>query len=378
MLLAIGVAACSSDSARDTRVSRDLAHLLGWVDIEQVLGHTNHDVRLRGVRALADINDEIVVPFLVNALSDQDLRVRRDAARALGARGQRAQEAVPALGEALNDPSAIVRSSALRSLGEIGGQDAAQTLIRHLQSVDSAHHEAVLLSLGTTGHPAAVNEIAAHLSSSDPFVRRAATVALVRVGEASAGVLRERLDDPRVSLRCEAARALALTGNESDIARLRDLASDDASPLVRTCALGAGGRLGDLDAVPALARELREGTTEARAFAADALALIGTPDVVGPLANALTAFPVERDHPNPALRALIGLGTIARPELLSRLETATTEEQVLFGRALASIGVEADIVEINAALGRAQHDDARSALRDAIASIEYREAREAR
>lgn len=375
MGLAICLAGCSSDAARDARVSRDLAELMGWADVDEVLSHAEHDVRLEGVRALAELDDAIVVPFLTDALSDPDLRVRRDAASALGERGEVATAAVPALGATLEDPSAIVRSSALHALGEIGGRQAAETLIRHLRTVDAAHYEDVLLALGTTGHADAVNEIAAYLAHSDPFVRRAATVALVRVGGASVGVFRERLDDPRPGLRCEAARALALTGDAGDVRALRQIADNDESELVRMCATGAAGRLGDADAVPVLATLLREGTVESRALAADALALVRTADVVVPLADALTDFPVDRDHPNAALRALIGLGELARPELLSRLDGASSEEQVLLARALASVGVGDDIAQLNAAVDRAQHGDARMALRDAVASIEYRESR---
>ena len=372
---AIGLIGCSSDSARDARMSRDLAQMMGWSDVDEVLHHADHDVRLGGVRALAQLEDEIVVPFLIDALSDPDLRVRRDAARALGDRGLAAGDAIPELAETLRDPSAIVRSSALRALGDIGGRSAAETLIRHLQTVDPAHYEDVLLALGSTSHAAAVNEIALYLGHADPFVRRAATVALVRLGGASVGVFRERLADARPGIRCEAARALAMTGDRGAVHTLREIADTDASPLVRMCALGASGRLGDADAVPRLAALLRDGTVESRALAADALALVSTPDVVRPLADALTEFPAGRDHPNPALRALIGLGTVARPELLSRLESASPEEQVLLARVLASIGVGADIEQLNAAVGRAQQEDARSALRDAVASIEYREAR---
>lgn len=356
-------------------MSRDLAALMGWSDTDEVLQHAEHDVRLEGVRALASADDALVIPFLTDALGDVDMRVRRDAARALGARGGQANSAVSELGALLHDPRAIVRAAALESLGRIGGRDAARVLVDHLHRVDRPHYEDVLLALGTTGDEASVNEIARFLSDQDPFVRRAATVALVRLGGASVGVFRERLRLDDAGERCEAARALAWTGARSDIDSLRVVARTDESVLVRTCALGAAGRLGDEAAIPELVEQLRGGTIQARELAADALALVGDPSVVAPLADALTDFPIERDHPNAALRALIGLGELGRPELLSRLVEATPEEQVLLARALASIGVEEDVAALRAAIARARHEDARGALSDAVASIEYRAAR---
>lgn len=375
-VLLLTTAACSSDAARDARLSRDLAELMGWSNVEQVLQHSEHDVRLDGVRSLATMADPIVVPFLTEALWDSDMRVRRDAARALGQRGLAAADSVPALTETLHDPRAIVRSAALHALGEIGGRDAAEALIAHLRSVEPTHYEDVLLALGTTGHDVAINEIAAYLSDRDPFVRRAATVALVRIGPSSVGIFRSRLADADPLQRCEAARSLAMTGDEADVRRLRSLAASDPSVLVRTCSLGAAGRLGDDTALDALVAQLHNGTIEGRSLAADALTLMNTPEVVGPLAAALTDFPVGRDYPNPALRALIGLGDLARPELLSRLAAgASTEEQTLIARALASIGTPDDVAALSLALEDARQEEARLALRDAIASIQYRDER---
>lgn len=374
-LLVLAVSACSSDAARDAQLSCDLAELMGWGNVEQVLQHPEHDVRLEGIRSLASTDDPIVVPFLTAALGDPDMRVRRDAARALGARGNAAVESVAGLAQTLHDPRAIVRSAALHALGEIGGRAAADALIQHLRNVEPAHYEDVLLALGTTGHDDAINEVAPFLNNSDPFVRRAATVALVRIGSSSVGIFRARLADSDPLQRCEAAKSLAMTGDDSDIRRLRGLASSDPSALVRTCSLGAAGRLGDETALVALVAQLRNGTIEGRTLAADALTLMNSADVVAPLADALTDFPVGRDYPNPALRALIWLGDLARPELLGRLESASTEEQTLIARALASIGTTEDVGALSRALERALQDEARLALRDAIASIQYRDGR---
>lgn len=374
-LLLLATSTCSSDAARDARLSRDLAELMGWSNVEQVLQHPEHDIRLDGVRSLAATDNPIVVPFLTAALNDPDMRVRRDAARALGTRGASSEAAVDALAQTLHDPRAIVRSAALHALGEIGGRDAAEVLIAHLYAVEPAHHEDVLLALGTAGHDVVINEIAPFLNDRDPFVRRAATVALVRIGTSSVGIFRARLADTDPLQRCEAAKSLAMTGDESDIRRLRSLAASDPSTLVRTCSLGAAGRLGDDSALEALVAQLRNGTIDGRTLAADALTLMNTPAVVQPLADALTDFPVARDYPNPALRALIGLGSLARPELLNRLTGASTDEQTLIARALASIGTPADVDALRQALEGARQEEARRALRDAIASIRYREER---
>jgi hypothetical protein len=76
----------------------------------QALEDENSRVRRSAARALGRIGpEEGVVPALIQALGDEDSDVRWHAARALGLIGPGAAEAVPALIQALGDEDSDVR-----------------------------------------------------------------------------------------------------------------------------------------------------------------------------------------------------------------------------------------------------------------------------
>ena len=60
-----------------------------------------------------------MVPALIQALKDEDWRVRYDAAKTLGQIGPEAKAAVPALAQALKDGDWHVRQSAAEALEKV-------------------------------------------------------------------------------------------------------------------------------------------------------------------------------------------------------------------------------------------------------------------
>ncbi len=77
--------------------------------------------RLHAVCALRDRPKEskVAVAALIEALSDEDSVVRRDAARALGGFGHAAQPALPALKAHLDDAEPSVRKAAAAAIKKI-------------------------------------------------------------------------------------------------------------------------------------------------------------------------------------------------------------------------------------------------------------------
>ncbi len=77
--------------------------------------------RLQAIHALQErMNEkEAVLPVLIEALKDENVYVRRDAAKALGQFGAEAGEAVPALRERLRDKEPSVRKAAAAALKQI-------------------------------------------------------------------------------------------------------------------------------------------------------------------------------------------------------------------------------------------------------------------
>lgn len=77
--------------------------------------------RMQAVHTLLERKGEAaqIVPALIEALQDENVYVRRDAARALGSFGSEAHSAVPALQAAQRDREASVRSAAAAALERI-------------------------------------------------------------------------------------------------------------------------------------------------------------------------------------------------------------------------------------------------------------------
>lgn len=76
--------------------------------------------RLHAVGALRErVTDASAAAVLTRALTDEEMFVRRDAARALGRFGTHGMDAVPALRGLLNDPEPGVRRAAEQSLKQL-------------------------------------------------------------------------------------------------------------------------------------------------------------------------------------------------------------------------------------------------------------------
>jgi HEAT repeat protein len=104
---------------------------VGLEAVLQALHHSSHFVRCNVVDALADWASsemrDAVVEALIQALEDEDWRVRHGAVNALGK-----IRLVEPLIQALNDEDHSVRCSAARLLGEIGDKRAIEPLNRAL------------------------------------------------------------------------------------------------------------------------------------------------------------------------------------------------------------------------------------------------------
>jgi HEAT repeat protein len=122
-----GPSAIPEASPSDRRETRPAAAII-WPPVTQWgLPETAAD-------ALSRIG-EPAVPALVGALTDPEVNVRIQAARALARLGPPAKDAVPALTKALDDPDIGVRQNAARALGQIGpdAKEAVPELIRSLK-----------------------------------------------------------------------------------------------------------------------------------------------------------------------------------------------------------------------------------------------------
>jgi len=157
----------------------------------QRLKDKNTNVKVRRNAALAlgfmKANQKEAVPALVAALKDPDAEVRRDAAFALGEIGPGAKEAVPALIAALKDPDGGVRRIAIGVLGMIGlgAKEAVPALIAALKDPDAGVRGSAAQALGWIGLGAKEAVPALIAALKDPLRLSESAGALVTFADAA-------------------------------------------------------------------------------------------------------------------------------------------------------------------------------------------------
>ena len=202
----------------------EIVHLIGPEAIPlltDMLQDHRASIRRHAIDILIDLapDTESVQPALCRAMKDDDVLVARDAARALGALGERAGPSVPSLVEALSHRDAHVRLYAAEALASIGPMSAPSTmqltkaLDDPLPGVRWGACEA-LASIGPEAAPAIPRLIEA-LNDDYLYVRICAAGALGSIGPKAAtalDALKEAAKDP--TLHAEAQWALNRIGGD--------------------------------------------------------------------------------------------------------------------------------------------------------------------
>jgi HEAT repeat protein/lysophospholipase L1-like esterase len=226
-------------------------------------------------------------PRLVEALRTDDARVRTAAAWGLARIGPAAKEALGELTRALReDPSPSVRAEAARALGALGeaaNQTAVAPLFEALGDLSETvrWRAAQALSKTTLRAPEHVPVLSARLASPDPYVRGFAAWTLGSMGDAARDAipaLIAALEQDDSFARSGPALALAKMGavaKEAVPALLEGLKSPDHHR--RRNAAKALGKIGPeaIDAVPYLVTALKDDDQRVRSQVARALGRIG-------------------------------------------------------------------------------------------------------
>ncbi|GAB4206178.1 MAG: hypothetical protein Fur006_63040 [Coleofasciculaceae cyanobacterium] len=219
------------------------------------LKNEDKQVRWRAASALADIGAEAsaAVPALITALHDADEYIRRIATYALGKIGPEASTAVPDLIEALQDSDRSLRLVAAYALGKIGSEaaSAVPSLIATLQDANVEVRLNAATALGRIGADAqtAVPALIAALQDKDKYVRQSAADALGHFGakaKTAVPALITALKDEHKYVRLNAASALGRIGLEAKpaIPALIGALQDEKVEVRRNAASGLGGIAG--------------------------------------------------------------------------------------------------------------------------------------
>ncbi len=321
---------------------------------------TNAVDRRYALIALARIGDPRAIPRVMEALIDDNVKVREAAVEALGY--LRAEQAVSRLASWMTMPGrSTLKARAIWALGLIGGPEAAEALVTAVPHAEASDRLLLAHALGNTRHPKALAGLAWAIMTSEQLaatavqgleklpdgeeVRELLLSACeerhAREVSLRAGLRLVRFGDPRATpclvrtLREEIAERqtigpfgelvlaeLPLLGSESVAESLDRLAEEQTAPAIahrlRQAARSAllVQQLGD-DIDPWIDL-LREGTPTEVDLAVRRLGQLGDPRAARPLTQLFGRIPPDRSVAIPRALGMIG-NDAATPFLISLL-----------------------------------------------------------
>ncbi|MGB9837879.1 HEAT repeat domain-containing protein [Methanothermobacter sp.] len=216
-------------------------------------------VRAAAARALGSIGDPGAVEPLMNALEDPDIEVRISALRALGSfRDERSVDAVEGY---LNDPHEDIRKNALITLAELDPGRGLRHAAAALNDRSWVVRKAAARVIRNLGDERCLEVIIDKLNDPDLEVRRQIVLAVVNLGEAAVNPLLEKLSDPSWQTRAVLVEALGEIGSKRAVPRLKRMVSGrkrDENRYVRGKVAEALGLIGDPDALESLIEALND------------------------------------------------------------------------------------------------------------------------
>lgn len=226
---------------------------------------------------------EITVKECIEQLDHNDFNVRRSAARALEEKAPEARGAIDALIAALEDEDEYVRAAAARALGNIGpeAERAIPELVKMMKNHAMIDRMAAAAGLGGIGPKAreSIPLLAEALGSQaeDHNVKYRAAEALGNIGPEAVPALAKTLKNNQYFVRRISARALGNTRAVSAVAPLIEALEDDDRS-VRSISAQALGKIrpGAREAIPALTKALNDKYHSTRWRASRSLWLIRT------------------------------------------------------------------------------------------------------
>jgi HEAT repeat protein len=191
-----------------------------------------HEVHHSAAKALGELGDTSVVPYLIETLSTMGSSVRcRAIVDALGClrSGEATEPLIDLVGSNRAYSDISLTSMALSALGNIRDPRALSVLIKFCRHSESQLRYHATVALGKLGDKRAFDAIMSRLSDEDSWIRGTAVSALgdLRDLRAIQPIIERLLTDPSVDVRLDAADVLGNKGDESALAALRQAAEQD-------------------------------------------------------------------------------------------------------------------------------------------------------
>ncbi len=323
--------------------------MIRFDDVRERLRDPDEERRREAVESLAGIREDSALDLLVEALGDENWRVRKTAVDAILCRGDVAR-VVDVLVNALHaDENAGMRNAAVEALIRVG-EPAVPALLKKVADPSADVRKFVLDVLGGIGDSGAVGALVASLEDPDENVRSSAAENLGLVGgEGAARALRAMLDRDDLLLQYTCLQALARIGRGIPLENLVPLL---ARPLLRKAVYECLGHLPELRAVDLLLEGMRDRSRAYRAAAAMALVRIAGagPDLARVVADRLRG-----------LRGEVDVG-----ELVEDLRTPSLHRRIGFVQILGFLGGRSAVLVL---LSAAEDESVRAYAMDALVGI---------
>jgi HEAT repeat protein len=290
---------------------------------------------------MAKILEQMGAPAAValgESLHDANPSVRFNAARALRYMGPLTKAALPALTAALRDSDAEVRSAVYVAIRQTG-PEGRQVFIDALRQDGKAHSRAeIVAALGELGLEAAPAIPDLEAALRDEELRLPAIESLGKIGPAAKTTLpalEKSLKDKNPKARRATLHAMGLIGQAS-LPILLVCLKDNELRAGAAAALGRIGR-GAKEAAPTLCKLLQDPDAEVRRNAAKALGAIGpqSPEVIPSLIQTLP----DKEAGEPAADSLGRMGKQAVKPLIEALRSEGSRDRAAL--ALSRIGAPA-------------------------------------
>jgi HEAT repeat protein len=277
-------------------VRKDAARFLGVINasrsleplIDAMKNDVDYYVRFEAQQALVKMKDIGTVELLIETLENEELEVEIRYAAAWALAATKDPGAVDPLIDALEYPEEKLQHIAADALGNIGDLRAVDSLIAVLKKENSALQRDAARALGKLKDPRAVEPLIAALQDRKWWIRKSAASALSEIPDPRAiRPLIAAFSDWYAAVRHNAATTLGRLSDSHGI-ELLVVATTDERWWVREAATLALGMTKDSRAVEPLEDALRDVRPEVRRTAATALGKIEDSRVVESLIEALT------------------------------------------------------------------------------------------
>lgn len=274
------------------------------------------ELRMTAANALGDVGDGSVVPALVDALDDSDLRVRARAAHALGQIGD--PRAVDPLAARLEADDEMLRRAAADALGSLATDRALAALLDLLEDDTESLRRLAASALGNASSAEPVAALTAALDDESGPVRRAAVFSII---ELLSNVPTERSHRVRERVVDE----LSAADDETVVAPLVEILDESVQARQRRNAAWFLGRVTGEDpprpAVDALVETLEAADDQTAQFAATSLAEMAGRAVESALLDLLDSDASEAAR----AQAAYVLGQVGDDRARERLDRLTEE-----------------------------------------------------